>query len=170
MYHQSIQQLAKMLTGLSAQLGKASDFAAARKFEMSVLFGSRLAPDQFALSKQIQVACDTAKFAAARLSGREAPSHPDTEQTLEEFQARIQHTVDFLRSFGEDDFAGADDRKVVLDFMPDKYILGQDYLHQFVLPNFYFHLTTAYAIMRHNGVELGKQDFMVMLPMKPLEA
>lgn len=169
MYYQSIQQMAKMIGGLSAQLDKAQAYAESRKFDVQNLLASRLAPDMFPLLKQVQVVCDTSKFAAARLSGREAPSHPDTEQTLAELKGRIEHTLDYLRSFSEDDFAGADDRKVVLNFMPDKYLLGSEYLQSFSLPNFYFHLTTAYAILRHNGVELGKQDYMVGLPFKPLE-
>ncbi|HEY9839684.1 MAG: DUF1993 family protein [Candidatus Sericytochromatia bacterium] len=169
MYHQVIQQFAHMLSGLSNQLDKAQAFAESRKFDFQNLLGARLAPDQFPLTKQIQSACDSAKFAAARLSGQEAPSHPDTEQTYDEFKARIQHVIDYLRSFKEEDFAGASERKIVLPFMPDKFTYGNEYLINFAQANFYFHLTHAYAIMRHNGVELGKMDYITYLPMKPLE-
>lgn len=170
MYHQMIEQFAHTLAGLAANLDKAQAFAESRKFDVHNLFSARLAPDQFHLGKQIQVSCDTAKFAAARLAGQEAPSHPDTEQTLEEYKSRLQHTIDYLRSFKEEDFAGASERKVVMPFMPDKFIFGNEYMIHFAQPNFYFHATTAYAILRHNGVELGKRDFLTYLPLKPLEA
>lgn len=170
MYHQIIQQMGHSLLALSAQLDKAQAYAGERKFEIDSLFTARLAPDQHSLGRQIQSACDSAKFAAARLSGREAPSHPDTEQSLAEFKARIEHVVDYLRSFGEGDFEGAETRKVVLPFMPDKFSYGHEYLCHFANPNFHFHLVHAYAILRHNGVPLGKLDYITALPLKPLEA
>lgn len=169
MYYQMVQQFAHMLSGLAAELDKAKEYAESRKFDVQNLLTARLAPDQFPLGKQIQVSCDNAKFVAARLSGQEAPSHPDTEQTFEEFKARIEHVIDYLRSFKEEDFAGAAERKVVLGFLPDKFLYGHEYLCHFALPNFYFHCTTAYAIMRHNGVPLGKMDFITYAPFKPLE-
>lgn len=168
MYYQMIQQFAHLLSGLSNQLDKAQAYAETRKFDVQNLFTARLAPDQYPLGKQIQVACDTAKFTAARLSGQEAPSHPDTEQSFDEFKARIQHVVDYLRSFQEADFAGADERKVTLPFMPDKFVYGNEYVIYFANANFYFHYTTAYAILRHNGVPLGKMDFITFMPFKPL--
>lgn len=169
MYHQTIQQFAGMLLKLSEQLDKAQAYSEERKFDVANLLNARLAPDQFSLLKQIQVACDNAKFAAARFSGQEAPSHPDTETTVDELKTRIEHTVDYLRSFQPEDFAGADDRQVVLKFLPTLYMHGHEYLHNFALPNFYFHTTTAYSIMRNNGVPLGKQDYMAKPPFKPLE-
>jgi hypothetical protein len=114
----------------------------------------------FPLVGQIQSACDGAKFVAARLSGKEAPKHPDTEQTLDEIRARIRSVLDYLSGFKESDFEGADERLVPLGFMPGKGLRAADYLHEMALPNTYFHLTTAYGILRHAGVELGKMDFL----------
>lgn len=170
MYQEFFTQFANSLISLSNQLDKAEAYAQARKFDIQNLLQSRLAPDQFPLGKQVQIACDNAKLAAARLSGQEAPKHDDSETTIDEFKARIQHTVDYLRSFKEEDFSDAANKKIILPFMPSFYFDGNDYLYHFVVPNFFFHVTTAYAILRHNGVELGKQDFMHGLPMKPVEA
>jgi len=111
------------------------------------------------LIRQIQIACDAAKNGSARLSGKQAPSHPDTEQTLEQIRSRIKATVAYLATFVEEDFAGADTRKVNVPGR-GQLALGQDHLFEQVLPNFYFHVTTSYAILRHNGVDLGKADFL----------
>ncbi len=170
MYFETIQQFANTLLKLSELLDKAQAYSEERKFDIANLLNARLAPDQFSLGKQIQVACDNAKFAAARFAGQQAPSHPDTEQTVAEFKTRIEHTVDYLRSFKEDDFTDASDRRVVLGFLPHLYLMGHEYLHNFALPNFYFHVTTAYSILRNNGVSIGKQDYMAAPPFKPLES
>lgn len=169
MYHSFFQNAAKMLLNIGAWLDKAEAHAAERKCDPANFLNSRLAPDQFHLTKQIQTACDNAKLASSRLSGRQAPVNEDNETTVAELKSRINATVDYLRSFQADDFAGAADRQIVLPFMPDLYMNGDEYFQEFVIPNFYFHLSMAYAILRESGVNLGKQDFMGSLPMKPLQ-
>lgn len=150
----------KNLTNLRGWLGKARENAAARGFDPDTLLTARLAPDQFALARQIQSACDSAKGNAARLAGKEVPSHPDVEKTLAELEARIDTVVAFLDTFTPADFDGADDRKISLGWMRGKHVLGKDYIEQFGLANFFFHLTHAYAILRHNGIPLGKMDYI----------
>lgn len=160
LYDATVPQTLKMLQNLSQWLDKAAAHAEAKGFDVSVLLGSRLAPDQYPLLKQIQGACDAAKFAAARVAGKEPPKHPDTEQTWDEIRARIDSVVDYLQGFKPEDFAGADDRIVPLPFLPGKGAKAGSYLNEMALPNFYFHVVTAYAILRHNGVEVGKRDFI----------
>ena len=167
-YTLTIVQLSRMLTNLNNWLDKASEFATAKKFDPNNLLTARLAPDQFALARQVQAACDAAKFAAARLGNKEAPAHPDTETTIPELKARIQVVLDYLGSFTEADFADAKDCTVKLPFAPGMGMTGCDYLTELALPNFYFHITTAYAILRHNGVELGKRDFLGGINIKPV--
>lgn len=151
----------KMLANSLAWLDKASAHAKAKKFEPDAFLSSRLAPDQYAFVRQLQAACDTVKLAAARLAGREAPKHPDTEATVEQIRGRIQAVIAYLDGFSEADFAGAEARVLELAFLPrGKSITGAHYLDEFVIPNFYFHVTTAYAILRHDGVDLGKYDYI----------
>jgi hypothetical protein len=159
LYAASIPQFSKLLTNLEAWLDKAEAYAQTKKFDPAVLLGSRLAPDQLPLLRQIQIACDAAKNGSARVTGKQPPSHPDTEQTLEQIRARIKATLAYLATFTAEDFAGAETRKVNVPGR-GKLALGQDHLLEQVLPNFYFHVTTAYAILRHNGVDLGKADFL----------
>lgn len=166
LYDATVPQMSKMLTNLNRWLDKAVAHAEAKKFEPAVLLAARLAPDQYPLLKQIQAACDSAKSAAAHLSGQTQPKHPDTEQTLEEIRARIATCLAYLATFKASDFEGAETRPVSLPFLPGKVILGADYLNEMALPNFYFHITTAYAILRHNGVNLGKIDFIGGLKMR----
>lgn len=156
----SLVQMKKMLQNLDAWMGKAVDHATARGFDASVLLTARLAPDQYPLPRQIQAACDAAKLAAARLSGKEPPKHPDTETTLAELRARIATVIAYLDTFQASDFDGAEVRAIPLGFAPGKVMSGDDYLHEMATANFYFHLVTAYAILRHNGVALGKQDYI----------
>jgi len=170
LYEACIPQMSKMLENLSAWLDKAAASAEARGFDPEVLLSARLAPDQFALTRQIQTAADTAKFAGARLTGKEAPSHADTETTFDELRARLTATVEFLRGLTAEDFKGAAEREIVLPFLPDMGTLGTDYFNEFVLPNFYFHAATAYAILRHNGVDLGKRDFIGGMKLFPKSA
>jgi hypothetical protein len=158
--HASVVQLTKMLKNLDSWLDKAVEYAKKKNFDPNVLLQSRLAPDMQPLMFQIQASCDGVKFSAARLAGKEAPKHPDTETTLEQIRPRIKAVIEFASSFKESDFSGAETRKVPLGFMPGKGIVGTDYLSELQLPNTYFHLTMAYAILRHNGVELGKQDYL----------
>jgi uncharacterized protein len=159
--HSNVHQAHKLLGQLERWLDLAVEYAVAKKFDVSVLLQSRLAADQFPLLKQVQSACDQAKFAAARTAGKEAPKHPDTETTLEELKARIGSVRSYLEGFSDGDFEGLDTRVVSqLAAAPGKAIKAADYQVQLAMPNFYFHLTTAYAILRHNGVPLGKRDFL----------
>ncbi len=166
LYEASIPQLKKMLTNLDRWLEKSVADAKNRSFDPAVLIAARLAPNQYSLGRQIQAACDAAKSAAARLAGKEPPKHPDTEQTMDEFRARIRTCIAYLDTVAKADFAGAAERAIALPFLEGKTILGTDYLNEMALPNFYFHLTTAYAILRHNGVELGKTEFIGSLKLQ----
>jgi hypothetical protein len=159
LYAASVPQFSKMLSNLEAWLDKAEAHAQTKKFDPAVLLGSRLAPDQLPLLRQIQIACDAAKNGSARLAAKQPPSHPDTEQTLEQIRARIKATLAYLATLTAQDFAGAEARKVTVPGR-GKLALGQDHLFEQVLPNFYFHVTTSYAILRHNGVDLGKADYL----------
>ncbi len=156
----SVTQMSKMLRNLEGWLDKAEAHAKAKGFEVDVLAAARLAPDQYPLTRQIQAVCDNAKFTAARLAGITAPSHPDTETTIAELRQRIRAVLSFLETVTPEQLAGAAEREVTLPFMPGKAIKGADYLVDMALPNFYFHITTAYAILRHNGVDVGKRDFI----------
>jgi len=158
--YSSVLEFKKMLTNLAAWLDKGAAHAKAKSFDPAVLLGARLAPDQYPLLRQVQSSCDNAKFAAARLSGKEPPKNPDTEQTLDEIQARIRTTTAYLDTFKAIDFEGGEARVVALSFLEGKVISGSDYLVEMAIPNFFFHVTTAYAILRHNGVDLGKMNFL----------
>jgi hypothetical protein len=161
MYQASIPVFVRMLSNLSAILTKAAAYAETKKFDPSVLVNARLAPDMRPLSFQIQVASDLAKGCAARLAGIDPPSFPDTETTFPELQTRITQTIDFLNSVSAAQVDGSEERTVVLKMRTQEMTFqGQAYLISFTLPNFYFHVTTAYAILRHNGLDLGKQDFL----------
>ncbi len=150
-----------MLGNLDGMLAKAETYAKERGFDPNLLVTSRLAPDMRPLSAQIQLASDTSKFAIARLSGGTSPSMPDTETTIAELRERIAKTVDYIKSVPASAVDGSDEREVVLKFPNGEMkFTGLNYLMGFVLPNFLFHVTTAYAILRHNGVPLGKLDFL----------
>lgn len=167
-YQIVVRQFSKMLGNLLLILDKAAVHAEAKKFDMDVLLQARLAPDQFNLIRQAQVACDTAKLGAARLADKEknAPSHPDTEQTLAEVKARIQSVIDYLGTFSEADFAGAEERRITQPRWNGKSLSGEEFLLQHAIPNLYFHVTTVYAILRHNGVDVGKKDYLGELPFR----
>jgi hypothetical protein len=150
-----------MLGNLSSILDKAAAHAEAKKIDPSIFINSRLAPDMYPLSRQVQIATDMAKGCAARLAGIEVPSYEDNETTFAELQARIAKTVAFMQSVNELQLNGSEERTVTLKLRNNEIsFIGQPYLLTFVLPNFYFHITTAYAILRHNGVEIGKMDFI----------
>jgi hypothetical protein len=166
LYEASVPQLKKMLNNADKWLEAAVDHAKSKSFDPNVLLTARLAPDQYSLTRQIQAISDNAKFAAARLTGKEAPKHPDTETTMDELRARIRAVVEYLDTFTAADFAGAKDRLVELPFMPGKVLTAADYLNEMALPNFYFHATTAYAILRHNGVPLGKMNYIGSLNLR----
>lgn len=160
LYDFTVPMLSHALKQLSLQLEKANAHAAQKQYDFKQLADSRLIVDMHPLIRQIQTACDNAK-GVYRLAGLEPPSHPDTEQTYEELQARIAKTLDVLASLQREQFAGAQSREVVLKFPGITLTFtGQDYVTKFLLPNFYFHVTTAYAVMRKNGVEIGKLDFL----------
>jgi hypothetical protein len=146
---------------LDTVLDKAAAHAAAKSFDVGVLLGSRLAPDMFPLTRQIQLASDMAKGMAARLSGQKPPSFEDVETTLDELKQRLARTRAFVESIDDAAFDGAEQREVRVPTRAEELVFnGQDYLVGFALPNFYFHVTAVYLILRHNGVELGKRDFL----------
>jgi hypothetical protein len=159
----TVPQLAKMLRNVDGWLAATIAFADRRKFDVNNLIKARLAPDQFPFDKQVQTACDNAKLIAARLTAKEWPNHPDTETTFDQLRARIAAVLAYLDTFKPEDFAGAEERKISLPWMESKWMRGDEYVSQFALPNFYFHVTTTYELLRHNGVELGKRDFLGQL-------
>jgi hypothetical protein len=164
----SIPALTIGLNALSGVLDKAQAFAAAKKIDPSVLLNSRLAPDMFSLTRQVQVATDLAKNGASRLAGVEPPRYEDNETTLDQLKARLTKTVAYLKTLDPKQIDAAADREITFPLGPTNkgHMKGDDYLNHFILPNVYFHLTAAYAILRHLGVEVGKQDFLGAIPMK----
>jgi hypothetical protein len=156
----------KTLHNMKRWMDKAEENAKARNFEVDVLAQARLAPDQYELVRQVQSACDQAKYAAAYLGGKQAPSHPDTEKTFAELRQRIDKCLGFLESVQAKDLAGAEDRKVAPPWLGGRWLRGDDYLLHVAVPNFFFHATMAYAILRHNGVQLGKMDYIGSMPVK----
>lgn len=164
LYDATVPVFSKMLRNVEKWLDLAVAHAEQKELDPAVLLAARLAPDQFPLLRQIQVACDNAKLTSARLAGKEAPSHPDTETTLAEIRERIGKTLAYLETLAREDFVGAEERSISAHWMEGKTMRGGDYLDWYALPNFYFHVSHAYAILRHNGVPLGKRDFIGHLP------
>ncbi len=160
MYYDIVSQCTQSLAHLLTCLDKAEQHAAAKKFDANVLMTSRLAPDMQPFIYQVQSACDYVKAAAALLSGQTPPKHEDNERTIDELRARIKKTVAFVESVAEAQYADADRRKVKLSWAPGKVLGGKDYVLQMTIPNTYFHIAMAYAILRHNGVDVGKHDFL----------
>jgi hypothetical protein len=161
MYQASIPSFVRMLGNLSAILDKATVHAEAKKIDPVVFINARLAPDMYPLSRQVQIATDIVKGCAARLAGIDVPSYLDNETTFAELQARIEKTVTFLQSVNVTQIEGSEERNITLKFGSREInLLGQAYLLDFVFPNFHFHLTTTYDILRHNGVEIGKMDYV----------
>ena len=156
------------LSALSAVLDKTAAFAAAKKIDESVLLNYRLAPDMFALTRQVQIACDMAKSGAARLAGTEPPKFEDNETSIEQLKARIGKTLAFLKTVDASAIDGSAEREITFPLGPTNkgHMKGVDFLNNFVLPNFYFHLAAAYAIVRHCGVEVGKRDFLGAIPLR----
>jgi hypothetical protein len=165
-YELTAVQFTKMLKNLDSILAKAATYSEAKKMEANSLLEARLAPDQFNLTRQIQIACDTAKIGVSKLTGKEAPAHDDKETTLPQLRTRIADTIQFISSLSEKDFAGASERKVTTPRWEGKHLLGHEYAIQHSIPNFYFHVTTAYDILRHNGLEIGKKDYLGPMPFK----
>lgn len=162
MHSASVPVFVRMLKNLSAILDKAEQHAEARKFDVAVLLGSRLAPDMLPFTRQVMIACDSAKFAVSRLSGVDAPSFPDTEKTIAELRERIAKTIEYVQSVPAEKVNGTEDKPVSVPIrgMEPLQFTGESYLKHHALPNFLFHVTTAYALLRHNGVQLGKADFL----------
>jgi hypothetical protein len=163
-HYDSIRLFAKTLQNLEKWMDKAAAHAKAKSFDVDVLAQSRLAPDQFAFAAQVQSACDQAKFAAAYLSGKQAPAHPDTEKTFAELHERIKKCLAFVESVQAKDLTGADEKRVAPAWLGGKWLRGDDYMIHVAVPNFFFHATMAYAILRHNGVDLGKMDYIGSIP------
>jgi hypothetical protein len=161
MYQASVPYFVRLLRNLKALLEKGKAHAAARKFDPMVLFNARLAPDMLPLVKQVQIASDNAKGCAARLAGIDPPRYEDTEGTYDQLVERIDKTLDFLKSVKPEQVDGSEGRDIVLKFPNNTYnFKGIDYLRFFALPNFTFHVVTAYNILRNNGVEIGKSDYL----------
>jgi len=163
MYYEIVSQMKKQLGQLDKWLGTAADYAKTKSFEPNLVLGFRLAPDQFPFVQQVQTACDTAKLAASRLSGKAAEAHADTEQTLDELHARIRSVIGYLDGLSAKDFEGAAAKVITQPRWEGKWMTGADYFVEHAVPNFYFHLTTAYAILRHIGVKVGKRDYLGVL-------
>lgn len=161
MFQVSVPAFLRALNVLSALLAKGEEHAAAHGIVPDVLLGARLAEDMMPLTAQIQRVSDTAKFCVARLCGIDAPKFEDNEASFQQLQERIANTVAFLKSVNDKQFAGSESREITLTFGPfSQTFTGQDYLLTFVLPNFYFHVTTAYDILRAQGVKIGKLDYL----------
>ena len=161
MYDTLVPTANRFLGSLDKILDKAAAFAAQKNIEVSVLLNARLAPDMFALTRQVQIACDMAARGVARLSGTDVPSFQDTETTFAELKARIGKVLAFVNGIPAAKYAGSEDRDITItNRRGELKFKGLDYLRDFVLPNLYFHITAVYAILRHNGVEIGKEDFL----------
>ena len=155
-----VNEMKKLLRGLDHCIDKAIAYAQTKKFDPNVLVQARLAPDMFAFARQVQAACDQAKFAAARTAGKEVPSHPDTEQTMDDLKKRIATVVAYLDGFSERDFEGVEKRTVTTPRWEGKALTATNYLVEHAMPNFFFHIAMSYALLRHNGVDIGKRDYL----------
>ena len=165
MHSASVPVFVRMLGNLVGWLDKAESHAREKKFEPSVYLAARLAPDMLALPTQIQIACDAAKFCVARLAGVEAPPFPDDEKTIDDLRQRVRKTIDYVQSIPAAQIDGSDAREISVPRRSGAITMtGEAYLKTFALPNFFFHVTTTYALLRHNGVELGKADFLGAMP------
>ena len=163
MYSMSVETFLPMLGTLSSLLDKGLKYAAEKKFDPGVLVNARLAPDMLPLSRQIQIACDMAKGGSSRLAGQEPPRMEDNESTIEELRTRVARTIAHLKSIPASAIDGSEDRDIKIPMRERTLEMkGLPFLRTWALPNFYFHVVTAYAILRHNGIELGKRDFLGM--------
>lgn len=166
MYHAMFGQFRKQLQQMERWFDKLETFAGERSFSPDNLLAARLAPDQLAFARQVQIACDTAKLGASRLSGKPAPVHADEEKTLAELRARVQSVGAYLESFSAADFAEAAERAISQPRWEGKTMRGADYFLEHVVPNFFFHAGHVYALLRHNGVPLGKKDYLGPLSLR----
>lgn len=160
MYYRTIVEFKKMLLNLDGCLVKAAAYADHKKFDVNQLCEARLAPDMYPFARQVQSACDSAKFCASYLSGKLAPKHEDNEKTWSELRERIKKAVAYLEGFKFEDFNQAATMKVSPNWAKGQWIIGEEFMTDISVPNFYFHLTTAYAILRHSGVDVGKGDYL----------
>ena len=161
MYQASVPVFTRMLVNLGNVLDKGAKHAEAKKIDPSVLVGARLYPDMFPLARQVQIATDHAKGCSARLAGQEPPAYEDKEASFLQLLERVNRTLEFIRGFKPEQIDGSEEREVVLQMRAGPLKLtGQQYLLNVAMPNFYFHVTTTYDILRHNGVEVGKRDFL----------
>jgi hypothetical protein len=168
-YNLTAVQMGRMLNNLANWVEKGEKHAIAKKVDpVDAFMDQRLIVDQYSLVEQIQSACDAAKFTCARLSGKEPPKHPDSEKTFAEAKNRIQSVITYLKTYKVEDFKGVADRKVTQPWMEGKYLNAADYMLTLAIPNFYFHITTAYAILRAHGVDIGKEDYIGDLNWKAL--
>jgi hypothetical protein len=166
MYPEIFGQMKKQLAQIDSWLDAATTYAKEKSFDPNLFVGFRLAPDQFAFARQVQITCDTAKLGISRVTGKEAPSQPDTEQTLDELRARVHSVIKYLDGFSAKDFDGVATRTVTQPRWEGKVMTAPNYFVEHVLPNFYFHLAHVYAILRHNGVSVGKRDYLGALTMR----
>lgn len=167
LYEITVKQFIDSLGNLKNILNKSKSWADSKKINETVLLGLRLAPDMFPLSKQIQIVCDNAKGTCSRLTGQDAPVFEDKEASIAELNARIDSTISYLKTIKPEMFSGYEKRQIEFFWNPGQVISSQDYLVQYSSPNFYFHLTTAYAILRSNGLDIGKSDFLGNLKFSP---
>jgi hypothetical protein len=165
-YNATVPQFKKALRGLEANIQKAIDYAQSKSFDPDVLSSSRLAPDQFSFARQVQTACDNAKLGVFRLTEKTPPKDADGPMSMAELKARIRGAVQYLDGISEADFDDAKSREVILPYFDGKALSAADYLNEYLLPNFYFHVTTAYQILRHNGVPLSKGDYIAGLSLR----
>jgi uncharacterized protein len=166
MHYQILNQMKKTLGQFDKWFDAADAHATAKSFDSKLYLGFRLAPDQLPFSFQVQSSCDTLKLATARLLGKEAPKHADTEQTLQELRSRARSVIEYVGGFSEKDFEGAATRVISLPRWEGKGLSGTDYLLEHALPNLYFHASHVYAILRHNGVNVGKRDYLGTLSLR----
>lgn len=166
LFEMTVPQFIRTLNNLVSFMDKAETYAKTKGFDVNVLANDRLAPDMFPFTKQVQIACDTAKLCASRLSGKDAPVNDDSEKTFEDLKGRIKNTVKYLETFKASDFEGAETKHITQPRWEGKYLTGKEYVIHHAVPNIYFHTTTAYAILRHNGVDIGKKDYLGELPFK----
>ena len=160
MYHAIFAQFAKELHQVDKWFDAAVAHAEAKKFDPNLFLHFRLAPDQFSFVRQVQAVCDVAKLAASRLTGKDAPKHEDTETSIEELRVRVKAVIEYLGTLSPQDFEGAATRSVTTPRWEGKTMTGEAYFLQHGMPNFWFHLTHSYAILRHNGVNIGKRDYL----------
>jgi len=165
-YFETVSQMRNSLKNLETFITKAEEHATAQKFDADNFFSMRLYPNMLPFAAQIRIACDAAKAAAALSCGKTAPVHEDNEKTLGELKARVARVVEYLGTFSEADFAETAERRISPPNFKGKYMTGHDYLVRRQVPNFYFHVVTAYNLLRHGGVQLGKADYLGELPMK----